>query len=31
MITNGDGLEHSHMAKHHWTTWKADEREKAKA
>jgi len=26
MITNGDGLEHSHMAKHHWTTWKCDER-----
>jgi len=28
MITNRDGLEHSYMAKHHWTTWKGDKRER---
>jgi len=22
MITNRDGLRHSYMAKHDWTTWK---------
>jgi len=29
MITNGDGLEHSHTTKHLWTTWNGEEREKA--